>query len=250
MSNKFLGELIGTYILVFLGCGIVGLSLLYPEINLTIIAVVWGIGVYFGIVASIRMSDAHLNPAVSFAFLLIRESSLNDFFKNLGGQIAGAGLAAATLFLCFNSFLTDLETSNNWNRGETSGLQTGKMFGEYYDTSTTTLLEAFFTETFGTFILVFMIFQYVKNMNTNPKLVVVFISLTVTMLILFLAPITQCGINPARDFAPRALSYVFGWKKAFDLPQNGALVVYVLGPFVGATLAVLLSKARQLLTIN
>ena len=70
----------------------------------------------------------------------------------------------------------------------------------------------------------------------------IFISLTVSILIMFIAPVTQCGINPARDFGPRLVSYVLGWKKAFSLPDFGAVLTYVVGPMVGAVFGVLIFK--------
>ncbi len=62
--------------------------------------------------------------------------------------------------------------------------------------------------------------------------------MAVTAIISVLSPLTQAGLNPARDLAPRLFSMLAGWGKA-ALPDNhfGFLTVYVLGPIVGAVLA-------------
>ena len=72
MSFKriFLGEIIGTFILVFIGCGSVSLAVIYELIHSLIeVALFWTLGVILGIYASMKLSGAHLNPAVSIAML-------------------------------------------------------------------------------------------------------------------------------------------------------------------------------------
>ena len=60
-------------------------------------------------------------------------------------------------------------------------------------------------------------------------------------LISLLAPLTQAGLNPARDFAPRLVALLFGWGKwAFPDQMGGAFFVYMLGPVVGGLMAGLL----------
>ena len=250
MGKYFLGEVIGTFILVFLGCGIVGLSLIEETINLFIIAAIWGLAVFLGIQASHKMSDSHLNPAVTLGFLTLGSVDIKKASTAILGQFAGATLAALALYLIFNGALSDLEATHGWVRGELSGLNTGKMFGEYYDPSTVSLGEAISSEAFGTFLLMFMILIYSQSMERFPLLSRAFIGLTVTILILFIAPITQCGINPARDLGPRFVSWLTGWDQAFSLPDSGAILTYVLGPALAGPLAVGVFKTWQLLTKN
>ena len=70
-----------------------------------------------------------------------------------------------------------------------------------------------------------------------------FIGLTVSSIILFVAPITQCGLNPARDFGPRLVAYFAGWGDA-ALPDSvgGWFWVYILAPIVGASIAAVFFK--------
>ena len=163
MTKIFLGELIGTFILVFIGCGIVGLSLFHETITLLEIALIWGLGVFLGILSSRRYCYAHLNPAVSLAFLILGEIKVKVFLKSAAGQFSGAILAGLALFGLFSGSLSTLEDTNGWERAESSGLNTAKMFGEFYDPETTPLLEGLSMELFGTLILVLMILIYSRD---------------------------------------------------------------------------------------
>ncbi len=232
-----IGEAIGTYILVLIGCGSVAYSLINPEFSLINIALIWSAGVFLGIIASQKWSDSHLNPAVSFAFYLKKDIDLKRFFIESLAQLVGAMLAAVSLFFIFNKKLKAIESEMNWERSELTG-GTAKMFGEFYDPNTVSVWEGMAVEGFGTFILVFMIFLFVRHLSESKYLSFCFIGLTVGLIIMFIAPITQCGINPARDLGPRIVSYLFGWKSSFDLPNGGAILSYVIGPLIGAGLAV------------
>lgn len=92
---------------------------------------------------------------------------------------------------------------------------------------------AFLAETIGTGILSFVIFALTNSKNTVMKsgFVPPIIGLTVGSLIAVLAPLTQAGFNPARDFGPRIVAFLAGWKTvAFQ-----GWWIYVLAPLLGAT---------------
>ena len=74
---EFIGEFIGTFIIVFFGCGSVMSATLFESFDgLFQIAFVWIIGVTLAIYSSRRYSDAHLNPAVSIAMLGCRKNEI------------------------------------------------------------------------------------------------------------------------------------------------------------------------------
>ena len=69
------------------------------------------------------------------------------------------------------------------------------------------------------------------------------IAIALSILIYIIAPFTQAGFNPARDFAPRLFSYLSGYENiAFSGPTFGFGIVYILGPIIGASTATLLFK--------
>jgi glycerol uptake facilitator protein len=116
------------------------------------------------------------------------------------------------------------------------------MFGEYYaapgSTSVVSLPLAIGVEAFGTFLLVLMIFALTEGCNVgrpSDALAPLFIGLTVSSIICLLAPLTQAGLNPARDFGPRMVAWIFGWgSAAFPDQSGGFFLVYILGPLIGA----------------
>ena len=73
-----------------------------------------------------------------------------------------------------------------------------------------------------------------ENNNTAPIL----IGLTVGSLLALLASITQVGMNPTRDFAPRLVAWMFGWRSAAFPDSDGSFFGgYILVPLVGGILA-------------
>lgn len=98
-------------------------------------------------------------------------------------------------------------------------------------------------EAFGTFLLVLTIFALTEGCNVgrpDDALAPVFIGLTVTSVITLVAPLTQAGLNPARDLAPRVVAWLAGWgSAAFPDRVGGFFWVYVLAPILGGVIAAL-----------
>jgi glycerol uptake facilitator protein len=246
MTREFWGEFTGTFILVFFGCGIVGLSITSVYFTLFDVAFVWCLGVTFGIYASRHLSGAHLNPAVTLAMLIAKKIKPKQLLPYLSGQFLGAFIAAAVLFFLLSPALEFVETGMEIQRGSKESIATAKMFGEYYPNGIAgevTTMHAFFAEALGTFLLVFMIFVLCAKNNINSAMTPFYIGLTVAAIICLIAPITQAGLNPARDFAPRLFSYFAGWGDiVFTVSEFGCLLVYIAGPLVGGALAAVAYK--------
>ena len=125
------------------------------------------------------------------------------------------------------------------------------MFGEYFpnpgvpaDLISVSLPLAFLVEALGTALLVITIFMLTEGCNVgrpSSEIVPILIGLTVTAIIGVLAPLTQAGLNPARDFGPRLFAYFAGWGHvAIPGPSGGFFTVYILGPLVGGVVSALL----------
>jgi glycerol uptake facilitator protein len=123
------------------------------------------------------------------------------------------------------------------------------VFGEYFPnpaifgTAETaarvvTPTSAFIAEMVGTAALAFMICALTRSRNAaRPPagITPVLIGLTVAAIISVVAPLTQAGLNPARDFGPRLVSYFLGWGPiAIPGPRGGFFTVYIAAPIVGA----------------
>lgn len=251
MLRDFTGEFIGTFILVFFGCGSVAVTILFSaHSGLFQVAMIWGIGVALAIYATRHLSCAHLNPAVSIAMVVGKRMSLSKLPVYLIAQFSGAFLAAATLYTLLSSSITVYESIHEIVRGAPGPVKTAMMFGEFYpnpgagNAASVSTLIAFLAEGFGTFVLVFMVFSLTEGCNLgrpDDSLAPLFIGLTVTAIICIIAPLTQAGLNPARDLSPRIFSMITGWgKAAFPDTHYGFLTVYVFGPVSGGLAAALL----------
>jgi len=97
-------------------------------------------------------------------------------------------------------------------------------------------LTAMLAEAVGTAFLACFVFALTEPRNPEaPRFMVpLFIGLAVSIIISIVAPLTQAALNPARDFGPRLVAYLFGWGSiAIPGPRGGFFTVYVLAPIVG-----------------
>ena len=130
------------------------------------------------------------------------------------------------------------------------GVKTAMMFGEYYPNpgaglaARVSYAQAAGAEALGTFLLVLLVFSLTKGCNLgrpDDRLAPLFIGLTISSVIGLIAPLTQAGLNPARDLAPRLFAWLAGWgPAAFPDRHGGFLVIYVLAPILGGAAASLL----------
>jgi glycerol uptake facilitator protein len=100
LCGALMGELLGTYLLVLFGTGSMAAAVLTnAQMGLWQVAVVWGFGVTLAICASASLSGAHLNPAVSLAFAVVRreEFPAGRLLPYMAAQMLGAVLAGATV---------------------------------------------------------------------------------------------------------------------------------------------------------
>ncbi len=253
LRRALVGEVIGTYLLILFGIGVVASAVLTgAQVGLWQVAIVWGLAVTIAIYASAALSGAHLNPAVSLAFALLRRDDfpLGRLLPYAGAQLTGATLAATTIAALFSPFLTRFETAKGIIRGQPGSELSAMVFGDYFpnpaifgtDASARALvspLQAVLVEGFGTAVLVFVIFALTARRNTaapSANLVPFFIGFTVAVLISLFAPITQAGWNPARDFGPRLVSFFLGWGPVAIPGPEGGFWVYIVGPLVGGPL--------------
>jgi len=243
------GEFLGTFLLVFFGTGTVAVAVLFrAHIGLLQVAAVWGLGVTLAIYATRHLSCAHLNPAVSLGMVLAGRMWTRLLPWYWMSQLLGGVIAGIVVLMLFNGVITDYEAAHQITRGGPESVETAMMFGEYFPNPgfadsglKVTRGAAMLAEALGTFLLVTMIFALTEGCNVGRPadgLAPVFIGATVTAIISVIAPLTQAGINPARDFGPRLVSYFAGWQGiAIPGPYGGFFLVYIAAPLLGGMLA-------------
>ncbi len=245
------GEFLGTFILVFFGCGAVAAAvLLGAQVGIFQIAIVWGLGVATAIYVTGSMSGAHLNPAVTVAMTIFSDFPRNRVLPYVGLQLLGAFVASAVLFGIFGSSLAVYERENGIVRGEPGSEATAMIYGEYFPSPGGKPLTpearekmpapaAFFAEVVATAVLLLVIFATTDDRNsTRPQILTpLTIGLTVTLLISLIGPLTMACMNPARDFGPRVFSSLAGWDAVpFTTNGHGWFTVYILAPLLGGVL--------------
>jgi len=245
----FVGESLGTFILVFFGCGSVATAVLTgAQVGIFQVAIVWGIGITTAIYLTGSLSGAHLNPAVTLGFAVWTDFRWRDVPRYFLAQFTGAFLASIALFVMYHGVLEAFESSHHIVRGAPGSEATAMIFGEFFPNpggsplteaarATVGISTAFFTEVLGTAILMMVILGSVDHRNTSrpQMLAAISVGLTITILISLMGPLTMAAFNPARDLAPRLFSALAGWGSVpFKANGNGWWAVYVLAPFTGA----------------
>jgi glycerol uptake facilitator protein len=240
--RSFAGEFIGTFIMVFFGVGVVATTVLFDATTGTFqIALVWGVAIALAIFATRCLSNAHFNTAVSLAMCISKRMPWRELPIYIIGQLLGAIAGAAVLFFLVSAAIDVV------NVAPAVPSSISKVFVEAYpnnpDSAMTTSF-AFAAELFGTFMLVILIFSMTDGANVgrpHSANAPLFIGLIVTSLIAIIGPLTNAGINPARDLGPRIVGAVAGGWSNFAFSHE-AILVYIVAPLVAAVLAALVLK--------
>lgn len=243
-------EMAGTFVLVFFGTGAVHAAVLTgAQQGVWQVAVVWGIAVSLAIYATAAISGAHFNPAITVALMILKGFPAKKVPLYAASQLLGAVLAAAVLFTMYSHIVRDFESSQGIVRGAPGSELSAMAYGEYFPNPATARslhwsdasvshVQAMMAEAVGTAFLAFFVFALTDIRNTSGpghRLFPLFIGLTVSIVISVIAPLTQAGLNPARDFGPRLFAYFAGWGAiAIPGPRGGFLTVYVVSPILGA----------------
>ena len=252
-----LGESLGTFLMVLFGTGAVACAVLTGALQgLWQVAVVWGFGVTIAIYCSASLSGAHLNPAVSLSFALLRPDRFppSRLLPYWLAQLVGAIAAGLVVWLAFAPFLARFEAREGLVRGAAGSERAAMIFGQYFPNAAmfgtgpdaqalVSPLGAMLIEALGTAILLLVIFALSDPDNLaapDPTLVPFFIGFTVAVLISLFSPLSQAGWNPARDFGPRLVAWLAGFGAiAIPGPRDG-FWIYIAGPLLGGPLGGLL----------
>lgn len=229
MLNIFLGETVGTFVLILLGCGVcAAVSLKKTNANNSdwiVIAFGWAMAVMVG--ATIAGSTGgHLNPAVSIAFFLTGQIGGLDMLVYFCGELLGAFLGALLVIVIYWDHFKLMSSEDN-----TIGVFAT---GPAIKNTSLNLLN----EIMGTFVLIFALFMNATLSGTGMY-APLFAGLVVLAIGLSLGSTTGYAINPARDLMPRLAYYIM------PVPNKsganwGYAWIPVVGPILGALLAVAL----------
>jgi len=213
--KKYFAEVIGTMVLVFMGCG--SAMFLGCDADGGHLAVAFAFGLSIVAMAYVigNVSGCHINPAVSLGALLDGRISIGEFCGYVVAQIIGAVIGAAKLFGLVK--LTGIEDlTGGFGSNGLAGVD-GSIFG------------GLAVEIILTFIFVLLILGVTADKSKGSVAGIV-IGLTLVFVHIIGIPLTGTSVNPARSIGPAIFA---GGQSLVDL------WVFIVGPFIGAALAAL-----------
>jgi glycerol uptake facilitator protein len=247
-SDKiFIGETIGTAILILLGAGVCAAVTLKSSkarnAGWVAIAFGWGFAVLTGAYISGSLSGAHLNPAVTIG-LAIDTGQWSKVPVYLAGQFLGAMIGAALVWVAYyGQFKAHMNDPEIAALAKNSDSPAGPVLGIFSTgPEIRNTVQNLATEIIGTFVLVL----FILTLGLTKGLAVsgtgtMMVALVVVGIGLSLGGPTGYAINPARDLGPRIVHALL------PLPNKGGsdwryAWIPVVGPIVGAALAAGLYK--------
>ncbi|MGN9795185.1 MIP/aquaporin family protein [Streptomyces sp. NPDC054847] len=254
MSNSdiFIGEIIGTAVLILLGGGVVAAVVLKrskaQNAGWLAITLGWGFAVLTAVYMTGALSGAHLNPAVTLG-IAIKDNDWGNVPVYVAGQLLGAMIGAALVWLAyygqFHAHLTDPEIvgdpADKAIEGPHDGAaaKAGPVLGVFSTgPEIRNVWQNLATEIIGTIVLVLAVLT--QGLNDSGKglgpLGGLMVALVVVAIGLSLGGPTGYAINPARDLGPRIVHALL------PLPNKGGsdwsyAWIPVAGPLIGAAVA-------------
>lgn len=246
--KECLAEVVGTFILIFIGDMAVAMAVNTGAMTLWGVAMLWGLGVVMAVYAVGPVSGAHLNPAVTVSMALFRGLPWKKVLPYILSQVLGAFLAAALIYSLWHGFWAPLAEKLGVVVGEAGSQKMMMIFSCFYPNpgivgvdgaawAKVTAGQAFAVEMAITGVLVFMILALTEDRHEGgPKsnLVPWFIGLLVAALVGVAAPLTMAAMNPARDLGPRLLGWLAGYGEiAFPGPRGNEWWIFLAAPISG-----------------
>lgn len=213
--KKYLAEMIGTMVLVLMGCGsavFAGAVQPFSAVGTLGVAFAFGLSVLAMVYTIGKISGCHINPAITLGMLLSKKISGKDAGMYMIFQVIGAIIGSSILYILAK------------DSGSTTTL-TGA--NGYHD-----LVPAFVAETVFTFIFLLVVLGSTSK-GANTKFAGIAIGLALVLIHIVCIPITGTSVNPARSIGPA----LFQGGEALS-----QLWLFIVAPFLGAAIAALVWK--------
>jgi aquaporin Z len=224
--NKALAEFIGTFALVFFGCGaavIGGMGTGATAVNLLGIASAFGFAIVAMAYGIGPISGCHVNPAVSFGVMVAGRMTVADMITYWVAQVAGAIVGALVLYIILSG------KAQGWNGGLGQNGWGAGYLGEYG------MLSALVFEIVGTFLFLVTILG-VTHPFTPAGFAGLAIGLALVAIHLVGINVTGTSVNPARSIGPALVGI------GSNPGAVAQLWLFIIAPLIGAGLAGLLYR--------
>jgi len=232
--KKPIAEFIGTFTLVFFGCGaavIAGMGTGPTAIDVLGIAFAFGLSIVAMAYGIGPVSGCHVNPAVSFGVLVAGRMTTRDFMSYVTAQVLGAIAGAIVLSIILSG------KSAGWNGGlGQNGWGTGYL-GQY------NLLSAFVFEVVATFLFLVCILGVTQS-GGPAHIAGLAIGLTLVAIHIVGINVTGVSVNPARSLGPAIVGV------GANPGALGQVWLFIVAPVIGAGIAGLLFKSGGVLSAD
>ncbi|QDZ00046.1 aquaporin Z [Nitratireductor mangrovi] len=218
MSKRLAAEFLGTFWLVFAGCGSAVLAAAFPEVGIGLlgVALAFGLTVLTMAYAVGGISGGHFNPAVSIGLLVAGRFAAKDLIPYVIAQVIGAIVAAIVLYVIVSGKADFVSVggfaSNGYGEASPGGYS---------------LLSALVIEVVMTFMFLIIILGATTD-RVPAGFAPIAIGLALTLIHLVSIPVTNTSVNPARSTGVALFA---------DGPALAQLWLFWVAPIVGAALA-------------
>lgn len=226
--RKYFAEMIGTFVLVFMGCGtamLVGCDTIL-ESGYVLTPLAFGLSVAAMAYCVGNISGGHFNAAVTLAMLIRKKISGKDAVYYWVFQLIGAFAASALLWILFRMIRI-------WD-------MTGNMGSNGLDGVNGNAIVGLIVEAVLTFIFLMVIQGVTSEKFHHGSFAGLIIGLTLTLVHILGIGLTGTSVNPSRSAAPAVMAFLTGNGEPLE-----SLWVFVAGPFAGAILAALVYPALE-----
>ena len=222
--NKYLAEFIGTFWLVFGGCGSAIFAAAFPELRIGFlgVALAFGLTVLTGAFALGHISGGHFNPAVSVGLWVGGRFDTKDLIPYVVSQVVGAVLAAWVLYLIVQGQAGFAGTGGFATNGYAE-LSPGK-----YSLISALMIEIVLT---AMFLIVIM---GATDKRAPAGFAPIAIGLALTLIHLISIPVTNTSVNPARSTGVAIFA---------ETAALSQLWLFWVAPIVGGIIGALVYKA-------
>lgn len=213
--KKYLAEMIGTMVLVLMGCGsavFAGTLQPFDAVGTLGVAFAFGLSVVAMAYTIGKISGCHINPAITLGMLISKRISGKDAGMYMIFQVIGALIGSGILYvLAADSGSTTTLTGAN-------GFADGAV------------LTAFIAETVFTFIFLLVVLGSTSKGGAG-NFAGLAIGLSLVLIHIVCIPITGTSVNPARSIGPAIFDAIEGGKALSQL------WLFIVAPFLGAAIA-------------
>jgi aquaporin Z len=232
--KKPIAEFIGTFTLVFFGCGaavIAGMGTGPTAIDVLGIAFAFGLAIVAMAYGIGPISGCHVNPAVSFGVFIAGRMTMSDLISYAVAQVLGAIAGAVVLYIILSGKAagwTGGLGQNGWGAG---------YLGEY------NLFSAFVFEVVATFLFLVCILG-VTQKGSPSQFAGLAIGLTLVAIHIVGINVTGVSVNPARSLGPAIVG------AATNPGALGQVWLFIIAPLIGAGIAGFLFKSGGVLAAD